>query len=415
MRRKLLLAAAAAMAALSVSIPGAFGGTSAVAADPGLTARSVTIGGTFPLSGAAALYAPIAKGMQAYFSYINARRAATDKKRGVYGRQIVFKVYDDGYNPAQSVEQTRRLVEQDKVFALVGGLGTEPQTPVRPYCNQQKVPQLFVSTGATTWGRDRRQYPWTIGWQPDYQSEGKAYGQHIRTNSPNAKVAILFQNDDYGKDYLAGFEPAVGESRIVAKEGYEVTAPSVASQVAKLRGSGADTFLIVGTPRGTIQALVTAYRLGWRPALYVNSVAATDTFLSQARAAAGSAEAVNGIVTTTYLKDPASPVYARDATVQLYKRLMAKYAPGLDVNNGLYFYGMAKAHTFVQALYRAGKNPTRQSLMTAAVNLQLKSPWLIPGSEIKSTPASPFPISIVRLTRYSNGAFSEFGPLIKTR
>jgi branched-chain amino acid transport system substrate-binding protein len=415
MRRKLVVAAALCVAAVSVSIPGAFGGTAAVQQQPGLSARTVTIGATFPISGPAALYAPIAKGMQAYFSYINARRAAADKKRGVYGRQIVFKVYDDQYNPAQTVQLTRRLVEQDRVFALVGGLGTEPQTPVRPYLNQQRVPQLFVSTGATTWGRDRQQYPWTLGWQPDYQSEGRAYGQHIRSTTPNARVAILFQNDDYGKDYLAGFKPAVGESRIVAEVGYEVTAPSVASQVAQLRGSGADTFLIVGTPRGTIQALVTAYRLGWRPRLYVNSVAATDSFLSQARAAAGSAEAVNGIITTTYLKDPASPTYARDATVALYKRLMAKYAPGLDPNNGLYFYGMAKADTFVQTLYRAGRNPTRQSLMNAAVNLKWKSPWLIPGSEILSTPRSPFPISIVRLTRYENGAFTEFGALIKTR
>ena len=416
MRGKFVVVGAAAVAAVSVSIPGAFGGVAKPQqSQPGLTARTVTIGGTFPISGPAALYAPIAKGMQAYFSYINARRATTDKKRGVYGRQIVFKVYDDQYNPAQTVQLTRRLVEQDRVFALVGGLGTEPQTPARPYLNQQKVPQLYVSTGATTWGRDRRQYPWTIGWQPDYESEGKAYGQYIRTTAPNAKVAILFQNDDYGKDYLAGFKPAVGASRVVAEEGFEVTAPSVASQVAKLRGSGADTFLIVGTPRPTIQALVTAYRLGWRPRLYVNSVAATDTFLSQARAAAGSADAVNGIITTTYLKDPASPTYARDATVVLYRRLMAKYAPGLDPNNGLYFYGMAKADTFVQTLYRAGRNPTRQSLMNAAVNLKMKSPWLIPGSEISTSPASPFPISIVRLTRYENGAFTEFGALIKTR
>jgi len=415
MRSKLLLVGAAVTAAVSVSIPGAFGGTAARTADPGLTARSVTIGGTFPLTGSAALYAPIAKGMQTYFSYINARRSATDKKRGVYGRQIIFKVYDDAYNPAQTVELTRRLVEQDKVFALVGGLGTEPQTPVRPYLNQQKVPQLFVSTGATTWGRDRAQYPWTLGWQPDYQSEGKAYGQRIAATAPNSKVAILYQNDDYGKDYLAGFEPAVGASRIVAKEGYEVTAPSVASQVAKLRASGADTFLIIGTPRGTIQALVTAYRLGWRPSLYVNSVAATDTFLTQARQAAGSADAVNGVVTTTYLKDPASPQYANDATVKLYKRLMAKYAPGLDPNNTLYLYGMAKADTFVQTLYRAGKNPTRATVMRAAVNLSWKCPWLIPGGTLKSTAASPFPISVVRLTRYNNGSFTEFGPLIKTR
>jgi branched-chain amino acid transport system substrate-binding protein len=415
MRGKLaLLTAAALAAAILVSIPGAFGSTAATRVD-GVTPRTVTIGATFPLSGPVAAYGAIAKGMQVYFSYINARRATVDKKRGVYGRQIVFKVYDDQYNPANTVQLTRRLVEQDKVFALVGGLGTEPQTPVRPYLNQQKVPQLYVSTGATTWGRDRKEYPWTIGWQPDYQSEGSAYGQYIRTTTPNAKVAILYQNDDYGKDYLAGFKPAVGASRIVAEEAYEATATSVASQVAKLRASGADTFFVAATTRATPQALVAAYRLGWRPRLFVNSVSATDSILTQTGAAAGSADAVNGIITTTYLKDPAAAQYANDATVKEYKRLLAKYGPGLDPNNGFYFYGMAKAWTFVQTLYRAGKNPTRPSLMNAAVNLKVASPWLIPGGKYVTTAASPFPISTVRLTRYNNGSFTEFGPLIKTR
>jgi branched-chain amino acid transport system substrate-binding protein len=416
MKRKVLLLCGALVAATAVSIPGAFGGTSTQTQAPGVSSRSLTIGGTFPLSGPTSLYAPIAKGMQAYFSYINARRAR-DGKRGVYGRQIVFKVYDDQYNPAQTVQLTRRLVEQDKVFALVGGLGTEPQTPVRPYLNQQKVPQLYVSTGATTWGADRRQFPWTIGWQPDYQSEGAAYGSYIRRNDSNARVAILYQNDDYGKDYLAGFKRGLGSggARIVAEEPFEVTAPSVASNVSKLRGSGGDTFLVLATPRATIQALVTAYRLGWRPKLYVNSVAATDTFLSSAATAAGSRDAVNGVITTAYLKDPAAPTYAEDRTVGLYKRLMAKYAPGLDPNNGLYFYGMAKADTFVQTLYRAGRNPTRQSVMNAAVNLKYKSPWLIPGMTFASSARSPFPISTVKLTRYNNGAFTEFGQIIKAR
>jgi branched-chain amino acid transport system substrate-binding protein len=418
MRRKLFLMSAAVLAtAAVVSIPGAFGGTEAATATPGVTTRTVTIGGTFPLSGAASLYAPIAKGMQAYFSYINARRAKSDGKRGVYGRQLVFIVLDDAYNPAQTVQLTRRLVEQDKVFALVGGLGTEPQTPVRPYLNQRKVPQLFVSTGATTWGADHKQYPWTIGWQPDYQSEGFAYGNYLRRSDPSSKVGVLFQNDDYGKDYLAGFKRGIasGPARIVREEGFEVTAPSVASQVSQLRGSGADTFLVLATPRATIQALVTAYRLGWRPKLYVNSVSATDSFLTSASTAAGTRDAVNGIITTTYLKDPAAPKYARDATVLTYKRLMAKYAPGLDPNNGLYFYGMAKADTFVQTLYRAGRNPTRESVRRAAENLKYKSPWLLPGTSILSTAKSPFPISTVRLTRYNNGAFTEFGALIKTR
>lgn len=412
MKSKLVVLAALAAAALTVSIPGAFGKAQA---DPGLTNSTVVIGTTMPLSGPASLYAPIAKGMQAYFSYINARRAKSDGKRGVYGRQIVFKVLDDQYNPASTVQQTRRLVEQEKVFALVGGLGTEQQTAVREYLNQLKVPQIYVSTGASKWGREHKQYPWTIGWQPDYISEGIAYGKYVRQNLPTAKVAVLFQNDDYGKDYLEGFTKGAGAKFVVARESYEVGAVSVSSQVARLRASGADTFLVLAIPTPTIQALVTAFRLGWRPRLIVNSVSATDTFLSIAQNSAGSGDAVNGIITTTYLKDPASPTYANDATVKLYKQLMGKYAPGLNVNNGLYFYGMAKAHDFIQALYRAGKSPTRATLMRAVVNLRFKSPWVLKGSEIRTSASNAFPIRHVRLTRFGNGSFTEFGPLVRTR
>lgn len=414
MRRKLIVFAALAAAAMIVAIPGAF---AKAQLDPGVSARTVTIGTTMPLSGSASLYAPIAKGMQVYFSYINARRAR-DGRRGVYGRQIVLKVLDDQYNPALTVQQTRRLVEQDRVFAVLGGLGTEQQLAVRQYMNQRRVPQLYVSTGATNWGRDYRRFRWTLGWQPDYESEGLAYGRYVRANLPNSRVAVLMQNDDYGNDYLRGFQRGLGDTaqqRIVARETYEPGAPTVTSQVARLRASGADTFLILAIPTPTIQALVTAYRLGWRPRLIVNSVSATDQFLSIAQNSAGSPEAVNGIITTAYLKDPASPSYARDATVRLYKRLMAKYGPGLNVNNGLYFYGMAKAHDFVQVLYRSGRTPTRARLIAAAANLKYKSPWLLPGSTISTTPRSAFPISYVKLTRFNNGAFTEFGRLIKTR
>lgn len=416
MRKKLVVVAVVVTAALTASIPGAFAKSTEATADPGVTNRTITIGTTMPLSGPASLYAPIAKGMQAYFSYINARRAK-DGTRGVYGRQIALKVYDDQYNPAQTVQQTRRLVEQDRVFALVGGLGTEHQLAVRQYLNQRKVPQLWVSTGATTWGRDHRKFTWTTGWQPDYEAEGLAYGNHIRTRTPNARIAILMQNDDYGNDYLRGLRRGLGRltSRIAATERYEVGAPTVTAEVARLRASGADTFVIFAIPQPTIQALVTAYRLGWRPALIVNSVSATDTFLTLAQQAAGSPAAVNGVVSTTYLKDPASPRYARDATVRLYKRLMAKYAPGLNANNGLYFYGMAKAHTFVQALYRAGKSPTRARLRTAAANLTIQSPWLLPGTKITTSPRNAFPIRTVKLTRFNNGSFTEFGRIIKTR
>lgn len=412
MKKRFLVVAAVATAALTAAIPGAFAKPAAV---PGVTAKNVVVGTTMPLSGPASLYAPIATGMRVYFSHINARRAAGDKKRGVYGRQIVLKVYDDQYNPALTVQQTRRLVEQDRVFAVLGGLGTEQQLAVRQYMNQRRVPQVYVSTGATTWGRDYRRFPWTIGWQPDYLSEGIAYGRYVRQTTPNARVAVLYQNDDYGKDYLDGFIKGAGARFIVARESYEVGAATVSSQVVRLRASGADTFLILAIPTPTIQALVTAYRLGWRPNLIVNSVSATDTFLSIAQASAGSAAAVNGIVTTAYLKDPASPAYANDAQIRFYKRLMARYAPGANVNNGLYYYGMAKAADFVQALYRAGRNPTRASLMRAVANLTYRSPWVLPRANITTTPRNAFPIKHQRLTRFNNGSFTEFGALQKIR
>src|SRR5919106_3696408 len=411
MKKRLVALGAMLTAVLTVSLPGALAGS---AAEPGLTATSIKIGTTMPLSGPASLYAPIASGMRVYFSHVNARRAKGDGKRGVYGRQIVFKVEDDAYNPVQTAQQTRKLVEQDKVFALVGGLGTEQQLAVRQYLNQKKVPQIYVSTGAATWGKDHKNFKWTIGWQPDYTSEGIAYGNYVKANLPNAKVAVLYQNDDYGKDYLFGFRSRAG-STIVATQSYEPGAPSVSPQVAALRASGADTFLILAIPTPTIQALVTAYRLGWHPNLIVNSVSATDTFQTIARNSAGSPDAVNGIITTAYLKDPASPKYAKDAQVKRYKGWMDKYLPAANENNGLYYYGMAKAADFVQALYRAGKQPTRASVMRAVENLSYKSPWVIPGSRVSTTARNAFPIKYQRLTRYNNGSFTEFGRLQKIR
>jgi branched-chain amino acid transport system substrate-binding protein len=412
MRFKVLLVAAVVAAAmLVVAIPGA----ARPAADPGVTARTITIGTTLPLSGPASLYARIGTGMRTYFSYINARRAR-DGKRGVYGRQISLKVYDDQYNEAQTVQQTRRAVEQDRVFAMLGGLGTENQQAVRQYLNQRKVPQLYVSTGLSEFGRLHRQYPWTIGWQPDYVQEGILLGRYVRNNLPNARVAILRQNDDYGAEFVTGFRTAAGRN-IVATETYPRNggASVIPGPVARLRASGADTLLIVATPTESITALVTAYRLGWRPNKLVNSVGATPSFMAAARASAGSAEAVNGVVTTTYLKDVASPAYANDPQVQLFKRIMEKYAPGQPTTEGLFFYGMAKADTFVQALYRAGRNPTRAKLMAAARNLKMNSPWLIRGSRITTSPGSAFPIRYQRLSRYNDGAFTEFGALVKTR
>jgi len=411
MKTLLVTGVAGLVAALAITIPGALAST---AATPGVTKTSVTIGTTMPITGPANFYASIGAGMRAYFSYVNTRKAKSDGKRGVYGRQIVFKVEDDGYNPVNTLQKTRKLVEQDHVLAMVGGLGTEAQLGVRGYLNQQKVPQLYVSTGSTQFGAEHKQFPWSLGWQPDYLQEGIALGKYIRGTKPSAKVAVLYQDDQYGKDLLNGFRKTAGRM-IGATESYPVGSTAVSSQVARLRASGADTFLIIAIPGPAITALVTAYRIGWHPTLLVNSVGATDVWMTAAQNSAGSPEAVNGIVTTTYLKDPAQPKYQRDPQVKFYKRLMAKYLPGANVNNSQYYYGMAKAADFVQALYRAGKNPTRASLMRAADHLTYKSPWVLPGANIATSPRSPFPMKYQKYARYNNGVYTEFGALLKIR
>jgi branched-chain amino acid transport system substrate-binding protein len=414
MKKAYLVVLAIVACGLTAAIPGAFARPHQ--GDPGITSRSITIGTTLPLSGPASLYARIGTGMRAYFSYINARRAR-DGQRGVYGRQIVLRVYDDGYLESNTVQQTRRAVEQDRVFAMLGGLGTENQQAVRAYMNQRRVPQLYVSTGLSEFGRLYRQFPWTIGWQPDYVQEGILLGRHVRQSLPNARVAVLRQNDDYGREFLDGFIRGAGQRFVVATETYPRAggASVIPGPVARLRGSGADTFLVIATPTESITALVTAYRIGWRPNKLVNSVGATRQFMQAAQASAGSPEAVNGVVTTVYLKDANAPKYQNDAQVRLYKRLMERYAPGQNAEDLLFYYGMAKADTFVQALYRAGRNPTRESLMRAAANLKIRSPWVLPGARITTSPSSAFPIRHQKLSRFNNGQFTEFGNLVKTR
>jgi branched-chain amino acid transport system substrate-binding protein len=414
MRRRALLALGVVAIAAAVLLPGAFGGSSAT---PGVTAKAVVIGATEPLSGPASSYAPIPVGMAAYFSYVNATR--TNGKRGVFGRQIIFKVEDDGYNPALTVQKTKKLVEQDKVFALVGGLGTEPQESVTAYANQQKVPQIYVSTGATEWGAKFSEHPWTIGWQPDYQAEAAIYGRYIVKNLPSAKVGVIYQNDSYGKDYIAGLESGLGshKSQIAITQGFEVTDTSVANQVLALRRAGVDTLMIFGTPTPTIRTYATMAAIGWKPEnIFVNSVSATDTFMGIAVARAGAAE-VNGSISVYYTKDPANPSWNNDAGMKLYKSIMTKYAPaGVKVTDALYIYGVAKAYTFVQALKAAGANPTRASLMKAVLNMNDKTnPFLLPGVVTTTSSRDHFPISQQQLIRFNNGSWTPFGTLTDTR
>ncbi len=401
--RRVMIIALALVAAIGVTASTATTATT----ETGITAKSVTIGGTFPLTGPASLYATIPSAIKAYFSYINARRGP-DGKRGVNGRQIVFKVYDDGYNPANSVTLTRQLVEQDNVFAVVGSLGTAVNASIRPYLNSKKVPHMLVSTGATTWGADWKQFPWTTGWQPSYQFEGKIYGQAIARNSPNAKIAVLYQNDEYGKDLITGLEAGLGakSSNIVGKEPFEVTAPSVASQVAKLKASGATVFVLIATPAKTVQAYATAAALKWSPAVvYTNAVSATDTFLTLAKAN-GAGELVNRTFTTQYAKDPANPKWDNDAGMKLYKQVMAKYYPKGRITDALNFYGVATAHAFVQLLYKAGPNPTRASIMKAFRTWNEASPFLLPGIKQRTGATNQFPIKCNILAKFTDGTFA---------
>jgi branched-chain amino acid transport system substrate-binding protein len=415
MRRGVFALGAVAVAA-AVLLPGAMGGG---AATPGVTAKIVSIGGTFPFSGPASSYAPIPVGMQAYFSYVNATK--TNGKRGVFGRQIAFDAEDDGYNPALTVQKTKELVEQKHVFALVGGLGTEPQEAVTAYLNQQKVPQIYVSTGATEWGaRDKHaSHPWTIGWQPDYQAEAAIYGRYIVKNLPGAKIGIIYQNDSYGRDYINGLQTGLGshKSQIVSQQGFEVTDTSVTNQVIALRRAGVDTLMIFGTPTPTIRTYATMAAIGWKPQnIFLNSVSATDTFMGIAVARAGAAE-VNGSISTYYTKDPANPSWNNDKGMKLYKAIMTKYGPdGAKVTDGLYIYGVAKAYTFVQALKAAGPNPTRASLMKAVLNTNDKSnPFLLPGAVVKTGKGDYFPISQQQLIKFNNGTWTPMGQLTDTR
>jgi branched-chain amino acid transport system substrate-binding protein len=405
--RKVVLLAAALVAALGITASSA---TSA-ASETGVTARTVTIGGTFPLTGPASLYATIAPAMKAYFSYVNSRKGP-DGRRGVYGRQIVFKYYDDGYNPANSVQLTRKLVEEDKVFAVVGSLGTAVNESIRPYLNAGKVPQILNATGASVFA-NAKQFPWTGGWQPAYDYESRIYGQAIAHNSPNAKIAVLYQNDDFGKENLEGLRKGLGAkaSNIVATESHEVTAADVRQQVAKLRGSGASVFVIFTTPKFAIQSYAIANALRWDPAvIYTTSVSATDAFLTLAKSSGGGA-LPEKTYTVQYLKDPANPSWDNDSAMKLYKQVMAKYYPSGRVTDGLNIYGVAAAEAFVQLLYKAGKNPTRAGLMRAFRNWSEANRFLLPGNRQKTGGSDQLPIQCERIIKFTNGAFQPVSKL----
>ncbi len=415
--KRLVVVATVLVAALASTVPGAIGGPGQT---PGVTAKTITLGGTFPLTGTAASYAPIPQGMKAYFSYINARRGP-DGKRGVMGRQIVWKFYDDAYNPANTAQLTRRLVEQDKVFATVGGLGTEPQLAVREYMNNAKVPQALVSTGATEFSAEWREFPWTIGWQPDYIAEGRLYGLHLKANNRGKKIGVIYQNDAYGKDYLYGFRAALGKSyadaNIVAQEAIEATATSAASQMSKIKAAGAQVLAVFQLPTPTVRSVATAKALGINlDQIYMNSVAAIKPAMDGMVASAG-APYTNGIITIQYYKDPRDAKWANDASMKLYRDIIAKYSGGANADDPQVLYGVAKAETFVQALYKAGANPTRAGVMSALLSLNSPNRFLLPGMKMKTSKTDHFVISQMQLARFNSTTklWVPFGQLIEAR
>jgi branched-chain amino acid transport system substrate-binding protein len=367
---------------------------------PGVTSNSILIGTTTPLSGAASAYASVSKGSTAYFNYLN-------DKGGINGRKITYKVYDDAYDPSKAVPLARQLITQDNVFAIFNELGTPVNLATRDYINSQNVPDLFVATGSSHWGSDYKTYPWTIGYQPDYISEGKIYAKDILKNHANAKIGVLRQNDDYGKDYLTGLTQGLGSgasNMIVDVETYEANAADVSSQVAALKAKGADLFYLVATPKFVDQALVTASKLGWKPAIYDNNVSNQVTTI-QAAIKASSPEAVEGITSTVYLKDPASPKWTTDTGMKQYMSIMAKYCAGCDVNDGNYIFGMSVAWTFEQTMLKAGKNFTRDSVMKTARNLNLTgNPFTLPGVKILTSGDNQFPITQMALEHWQNQA-----------
>jgi branched-chain amino acid transport system substrate-binding protein len=382
---------------------------SGAASETGVTSTQVLIGGTTPLSGPASAYQSVAKGAAAYFAYVNS-------KGGVNKRKIKYIYKDDGYDPSKTTDATRELVQQDKVFAIFNSLGTDQNLAIRSYLNALKIPQLFVASGATTFGKDYKQYPYTIGYQPNYRAEGTIYGRYIVKHQPKARIGVLYQDDDYGKDLLAGLQRGLGKkaSLIKSKQSYNVDDPDVQSEVAKLKAAKVNTLMVFATPKFAIQAYVYSAKLAWKPLVYMNAVSSAANVMGLSTAAT-SKKQTEGSISIVFLKDPTDPSWKSNSGMKLYRSIMKKFRGG-NPNDVYAVYGMSVAHTFVEALKKAGKNPTRASIMHAADTLNVTNdPFLLPGISVKTNATDHFPLDQAKLQRYHNGHWVAFGGLFRVR
>jgi branched-chain amino acid transport system substrate-binding protein len=368
--------------------------------DPGASDTEIKVGNIMPYSGPASAYGTIGKAAAAYIKMVN-------DQGGVNGRKIDFISVDDGYSPPKTVEMARRLVEQDQVLLIWGPLGTPPNSAIQAYMNMKKVPQLHVYTGATKWN-DPTHFPWTMGWQPNYQSEGAIYAHHILQTKPNAKIAVLYQNDDYGKDYLKGFKDGLGAkaNMIVKETSYEVTDPTVDSQVAQLQASGADVFFNITTPKFAAQAIRKAYDIGWKPVQYLNSVSGS---IGSVLTPAGLDKSV-GLISVEYLKDPLDPAWKDDKGMNEWRAFMAKYYPDGKLTDSFNVSGYGAAQTLVQVLKQCGDNLTRENVMKQAANLKnFELNVLLPGIKINTSPTDFAPIESVQLAKFDGKEWVRFG------
>jgi branched-chain amino acid transport system substrate-binding protein len=385
----------------------AFGGSAAWAQkkyDTGATDTEIKIGNIMPYSGPASAYGTIGKTEAAYFKMIN-------DQGGVNGRKINFISLDDGYSPPKTVEDARRLVEQEQVLFVFSSLGTPPNTAIHKYMNAKKVPQLFVATGASKWN-DPKDFHWTMGWQPNYQTEAKIYAKHILETTPNAKIAVLYQNDDYGKDYLKGFEDGLGakaKSMIVAKASYETSDPTVDSQIVQLQASGANVFFNITTPKFAAQAIRKAYDIGWKPVQYLNNVSAS---IGSVLTPAGLDKSA-GVISIQYLKDSLDPAWKDDKGMKDWYAFMAKYYPDGNVKDGSNVVGYGLAQTLVQVLTQCGDNLTRENVMKQAANLKnYRTEVLLPSININTGPTDYAPIEAMQLIRFDGKEYVSMGKVI---
>jgi branched-chain amino acid transport system substrate-binding protein len=371
---------------------------------PGVTDTEIKIGNTNFYSGPASSYGVIGKTETAFFNMLNVQG-------GINGRKITFISYDDAYTPPKTVEQTRKLVESDGVFLIFNSLGTPTNTAVQKYLNQKQVPQLFVGTGATKWG-DPKHFPWTIGWQPNYQSEGRIYATYILEQRAEGKIAVLYQNDDYGKDYVKGLKDGLGDkakSMIVSEAPYETTDPTVDSQVVNLKASGADIFYNVTIPKFAAQAIRKAVEIGWKPLHIINSVSNSVGGVLQPAGFENSKD----IVSTFYLKDPTDLGWKDDKGYKDWVAFMDKYYPDGDKTNVFTVYGYTIPQTLVQVLKQCGDNLTRENVMKEAANLHnLALPMLLPGITVNTSPTDFFPVKQMQMGRFNGERWELFGPVL---